>query len=49
MNEQKLEYIGNVLHSIELLLRVIAGVNTVEQYYEERRKEYIDKYIDEEL
>ena len=40
MCELELKYIGNELRKIELLISVIAGVKTVEEYKEDRQREW---------
>lgn len=48
MNELELKYIGNELRKIEQLLSVIAGVKTVEEYKEDRQREWMGRFGEEE-
>lgn len=48
MPYKELKYIGDRLRNIELLLSVIAGVNTVEEYKEDRQREWMGRFNEEE-
>lgn len=48
MIEKELVYIGKTLRQIEQLLSVIAGVKTVEEYKEDRQREWMDGFGEEE-